>query len=164
MSPSLEFDDVAATGPAPDVWATVASGLIICALAVLGSGIAYSFAFEGSTRLRIESASELGAGPITAALVLGGVVAMFEASRRHQESVRGGAVAVALILALVVVAGVLYSIWHIVTIEIPSSQHLGNTGWRRTAFALSRLAAGLVATAAVLLVLRRPTETSVEVA
>jgi hypothetical protein len=168
MSPALDFDDVAASGPAPDVWGTLAVGFVVGAAAFVASGIAYAFAFDGArTRDRIEAASELGASALTAGLLLAAALAIWEATRRQGRS-RSGITAFVVTLALLVIAGTLYSVWHLATFDF-SEATLGNaernTEWQRTAYILFRLAAGAIAVGTLVIMLRpRATDGSVEVA
>jgi hypothetical protein len=166
MSPSLDFEDSTASGPEPDVWGTLGTGLTLAALAFIGAGVAYSFAIEGSARDRFVVATELGASPITAGLLLAGTVALLEAARRQGRPALGGTATMGLAVAVLVVGGSLYSIWHYATVTFePAFEGVqaADPQWRRAGFILYQLAAGVIG-AGTLVILLRSNDRSVEVA
>jgi hypothetical protein len=167
MSPSLDFEDATASGPEPDVWGTLGTGLIVAATTFIAAGISYSFAIDGSTRERFVIAAQVGGSPITAGLLLAGVLALLEAARRQQPPAMGGATIIAVALAVVIVCGALYSVWHYATVDLGPSLpdvEMPDPQWRRAGFILYELAAAVLGAGALAILLRTDDDTSVEVA
>jgi len=105
------------------VWPIMAAGLSVTALLMIGSGVASMVALRGaSIRDRVFYGCEFGAGVFTALLALGAIVLLTAESHRAQSSRWSHrTLANARLVAGIVIAAALYSVWFIVTMHAHAS-------------------------------------------
>jgi hypothetical protein len=138
---------------APNPWLTVGASLLVAALLIVLSGIAFSYtSLDPSFRERMETISRQGAHVFTAMLVLAGVLAMIPAGRAAADPGRirllfvlGFAVGIAVTLLS------LFSIWNIATADA-GQFGVQDGGWDfRLGELLPRVASGIIGGMAMLI-------------
>ncbi len=99
------------------LWPAMAAGLSVTALLMIGSGVASIVALSGaSIRDRVFYGCELGAGVFTALLALGAIVLLTAESYRAQSNGSSHrTLANARLVAGIVIAAAIYSVWFVVT-------------------------------------------------
>jgi hypothetical protein len=159
-------DEQSNGGTDDGVWWIVGLCLTGAALSFLGAGIVQTYRFSGvGARERIEEIVNFGLGTVTAGLLLGAAITLRAAGARA----RNLSTAV-MVFAVVVVGGAIFSVFDFLTIHIPGPNDtqtftlgISQGGWKeRLSAILPRVAAGLVAVAAIAVARHR--DRSVEVA